>query len=440
MTRCCEWQEEQATTLKYTDNLWIYSAHRSCPSTCQPFSTMSCVRLARCGSPPKSKISSDTEVCPEMGVPKGSPDSGVQITSPRDGSAKVTTFLMDVCPFTHCVAAHFLLTVHAATTASRHGSGYALNAARISSIFVPQWCHWPWPYFRFFRICLNEPWVALPPKNPLDCICHMWYIGSTKDHASKLHGPYTRRLIDSPHFFNVSCLRFFFDYISALPRLCMYGDGSYLPYIWGANVGKKTSRMKWSVIFGRWAAGGSLYMSLYFFWGVGRGRMSASQILLIKFGVRQLRSVWKTPFPSSLPPGLPVPQGGHHSLPTRFGRTQILALGVARDQGQLGDVQLFFFFCWRGVEAWMILFYRPPSFQDQKLGRFAKVSNIHSRAGNRDAELVAIFKETTKSLAIVLNLEVSALIPKEPASWSPEVHHANHLFDRSVVTSFTTMF
>lgn len=55
-------------------------------------------------------------------------------------------------------------------------------------------------------------------------------------------------------------------------------------------------------------------------------------------------------------------------------------------------------------------------FPRPKLGRFAKVSNIHSRAGNRDAELVAIFKETTKSLAIVLNLEVSALIPKEPAS------------------------
>ena len=104
-----------------------YSAHRSCPSTCQPFSTMSCARLARCGSPPKSKISSDTEVCPEMGGAKGSPDSGVQITSRRDGSAKVTTFLMDVCPFTHCVAAHLLLTVHAATTASRHGSGYALT-------------------------------------------------------------------------------------------------------------------------------------------------------------------------------------------------------------------------------------------------------------------------------------------------------------------------
>ena len=65
---------------------------------------------------------------------------------------------------------------------------------------------------------------------------------------------------------------------------------------------------------------------------------------------------------------------------------------------------------------------------------------IHSRAGHRDAELVAIFKETTKSLAIVLNLEVSALIPKEPANLSPEVHHANYLFDRSVVTSFTTMF
>lgn len=77
LTRCCEWQEEQATTLKYTDNLWIYSAHRSCPSTCQPFSTMSCVRLARCGSPPKSKISSDTEVCPEMGVPK---DHQIQVS------------------------------------------------------------------------------------------------------------------------------------------------------------------------------------------------------------------------------------------------------------------------------------------------------------------------------------------------------------------------
>ena len=234
-------------------------------------------------------------------------------------------------------------------------------------------------------------------------------------------------------------LEIFFDYISALPQTLHVWWRVIFTLHLRSKCWEKTSRMKWSVIFGRWAAGGP-YTCPYIFLGGREGRMSASQILLIKFGVRQLRSVEKLPSLHHSRLGFPVPQGGHHSLPTRFGRNANFGLRGCKGPRTAWRCAAVLFFLLEGSRGVNDSILQTSKFPRPKLGRFAKVSNIHSRAGNRDAELVAIFKETTKSLAIVLNLEVSALIPKEPASWSPEVHHANHLFDRSVVTSFTTMF